>query len=125
MNSTARLAGVPVSAGLRERIPCGMKVICIARHVRELRCAQLSVSSRRSWLSMSYSPPPWYSPVDRASAPIDLLREIRRGFVAEAGHFRQQESEATSKLDRAVFGAKAFAAENTVRKIDATLRDWG
>lgn len=58
-------------------------------------------------------------------APIDLLRELREGFVAEAHHFREQEQRSFSKLDQRVMGAKAFAAENAVRKIDATLRDWG
>jgi hypothetical protein len=61
---------------------------------------------------------------DRAVAPIDLLREIRKAYEHEAQEFRRQEQKAYSKLEQQVAGAKAFAAENAVRKIDATLRDW-
>ncbi len=64
----------------------------------------------------------------KAIAPIDLLRELRTGFEVEAGAFRkQQEAAVASGLGiRALSaGAKAFAAEHAVKKIDATLRDWG
>lgn len=61
---------------------------------------------------------------DKATAPIDLLREIRQGFVVEAGHFREQQEQAARRSVKQAMGAKAFAAEHVVRKIDATLRDW-
>lgn len=60
----------------------------------------------------------------KATAPIDLLREIREGFRHEAAEYRRIEQGAFSKMEQQVAGAKAFAAENAVRKIDATLRDW-
>lgn len=57
-------------------------------------------------------------------SPIDLLREIRKAYEHEAKEFRRQEQAAFSKIEQQVAGAKAFASENAVRKIDATLRDW-
>lgn len=59
----------------------------------------------------------------KALAPIDLLREFRAGFEAEARHFRGLEKQRSAGGARAA-GAKAFAAEQAVKKIDATLRDW-
>lgn len=60
----------------------------------------------------------------KATAPIDLLRELRRGFETEAKHFRELEAQRAAGGARAA-GAKAYAAEQAVKKIDATLRDWG
>jgi len=60
---------------------------------------------------------------NRATAPIDLLREFRQGFEAEAVHFRGLETQRTGGGKRAA-GAKAYAAEQAVKRIDATLRDW-
>jgi hypothetical protein len=60
---------------------------------------------------------------DKATAPLDLLREIRTGFEAEARHYRELERQAPIREQQAN-GAKAYAAEQAVRKIDATLRDW-
>lgn len=62
--------------------------------------------------------------MQKALAPIDLLREIRRGFASEAAHRRTKESISLSKVEARAEGAKAYAAEQMVRKIDATLRDW-
>lgn len=59
----------------------------------------------------------------KVTAPIDLLREFRAGFEAEAEHFRALEKQRSAGGARAA-GAKAFAAEQAVKKIDATLRDW-
>ena len=61
----------------------------------------------------------------KATAPIDLLRELRAGFEAEARHFRERQARTFDGAEKHTVGAKAFAAENAVRKIDATLRDWG
>jgi hypothetical protein len=61
---------------------------------------------------------------DRATAPIDLLREIRRAYEAEAAEYRRQEQLALSRFEMQALGAKAYASEQAVRKIDATLRDW-
>lgn len=62
---------------------------------------------------------------DKATAPIDLLHELRAGFEAEARHYRaRQETPGNSLVDNRIFGAHAFAAEQAVKKIDATLRDW-
>lgn len=60
----------------------------------------------------------------KAIAPIDLLRELRKGFDAEAKHFRSMESVSFSNLEMRAHSSKAYAAEQAVRKIDATLRDW-
>lgn len=63
----------------------------------------------------------------KAAAPIDLLRELRAGFEAEAIAFRGvQEADVSAgmRIKAQVAGAKAFAAEQAVKKIDATLRDW-
>lgn len=61
----------------------------------------------------------------KAVAPIDLLREIRRVFEHDAAEYRKQEQLSLSRMEQAALGAKAYACENAVRKIDATLRDWG
>lgn len=68
--------------------------------------------------------------MDKATAPLDLLRELRAGFEAEAGAFREQQRKLVAAgLGRSgkeqSCGAKAFAAESAVKRIDATLRDWG
>lgn len=55
--------------------------------------------------------------VMKATPPIDLLRELRAGFEAEARHYRETPNAAGA-------GPKAYAAEQAVKKIDATLRDW-
>lgn len=60
----------------------------------------------------------------KATAPIDLLRELRTGFEAEAKHFRGLEQTRMAGGGRRAAGVKAFAAEQAVKKIDATLRDW-
>jgi hypothetical protein len=59
----------------------------------------------------------------KATAPIDLLRELRRGFKMEAIHFRNEEKKPFANV-RAM-GTKAYGAEQAVKRIDATLRDWG
>ena len=61
----------------------------------------------------------------KATAPIDLLREIRRGYEIEADQHRSKEKLALSRFEKQAEGAKAYAAESMVRRIDATLRDWG
>ena len=60
----------------------------------------------------------------KATAPIDLLREFRAGFEAEAKHFREQASRTPDRNEELAMGSKAYAAEQAVKKIDATLRDW-
>lgn len=62
--------------------------------------------------------------MDKATAPIDLLREFRVGFEAEAKHYREMQTRGTTIGEQRAMGAKANAAEQAVRKIDATLRDW-
>jgi hypothetical protein len=62
--------------------------------------------------------------MDKATAPIDLLRELRRVFEYEAAEYRKKEQVSLSRLEQKSFGAKAYANEQAVRKIDATLRDW-
>lgn len=62
---------------------------------------------------------------DRATAPIDLLREFRKVFEHDAGVCRQKEKLALSKFEKRAIAARAYANEQAVRKIDATLRDWG
>lgn len=64
-----------------------------------------------------------YNP-KKAATPIDLLRELRAGFEAEAEEFRDREQRSTTMGNERVFGAKAYVAEQAVKKIDATLRDW-
>ena len=61
----------------------------------------------------------------KATPPIDLLREFRAGFEAEAREHRQRASITPDRGEEQACGAKAFAAEQAVKKIDATLRDWG
>lgn len=60
----------------------------------------------------------------RAIPPLDLLREIRRAYEAEAKEYRRQEQLALSRIEMRALGSKAYASEQAVRKIDATLRDW-
>lgn len=61
----------------------------------------------------------------KATPPIDLLRELRAGFEHEAGRYRDDAlNQCATEGERRVLGAKAFAAEQAVKKIDATLRDW-
>lgn len=62
--------------------------------------------------------------MSKATAPLDLLREIRQGFIAEAGEYRQRAGRTPDRGEEQACGAKAYAAETVVRKIDATLRDW-
>lgn len=61
---------------------------------------------------------------DKATAPLDLLRELRRAFVHEANEYRRKQENALAPLERQAAAAKAYANEQAVRKIDATLRDW-
>ena len=61
----------------------------------------------------------------KATAPIDLLRELRVGFETEARHYRDRAQRTPDRAEEQIAGAKAFAAESAVKKIDATLRDWG
>lgn len=61
----------------------------------------------------------------KATAPIDLLREFRAGFEAEARTCRERASITPDRGEEQAMGAKAYAAEQAVKKIDATLRDWG
>ena len=60
----------------------------------------------------------------KATAPIDLLREFRVGFDSEARHYRDRAAKTPDPVEEQLCGAKAFAAEQAVKKIDATLRDW-
>jgi hypothetical protein len=62
--------------------------------------------------------------MDKAEAPIPLLRELRRVFEYDAGEYRKREQASLSTLEQKALGARAYACENVVRKIDATLRDW-
>ncbi len=61
----------------------------------------------------------------KATAPIDLLREFRQGFEGEANYYRSRAAVAPDPGEEQSAGAKAFVAEQAVKKIDATLRDWG
>jgi hypothetical protein len=62
--------------------------------------------------------------MDKATAPLDLLRELRRGFEHDAKVCREKEKLALSEFEKRAIGARAYANENAVRRIDATLRDW-
>jgi hypothetical protein len=59
-----------------------------------------------------------------SKAPLILLRELRQVFEIDAKQLREREKEAAGGESRAL-GARAYAAENVVKEIDATLRDWG
>ena len=59
-----------------------------------------------------------------AVPPLDLLRELRKVFEHDAAVLRRRETLALSKLEERAAGAKAYANENAVRKIDATLREY-
>lgn len=61
----------------------------------------------------------------RSTAPIPLLRELRRVFEHDAGEYRKREQLSLSHMEQKALGARAYACEQAVRKIDATLRDWG
>lgn len=61
---------------------------------------------------------------DKATAPLDLLRELKNSFMHDALAYRDIERDAEVEGDRRAAGAKAYANETVVRKIDATLRDW-
>lgn len=60
----------------------------------------------------------------KATAPIDLLREFRAGFEAEARDYRDKQQRCPPGSNNVAYGSKAYAAEQAVKKIDATLRDW-
>jgi hypothetical protein len=62
--------------------------------------------------------------MDKATAPLDLLRELRQVFEHDAAEYRRQEQASLPRWEQVGLGAKAYACENAVRKIDATLRDW-
>jgi hypothetical protein len=60
----------------------------------------------------------------KATAPIDLLRELREVFVIDGANFRIVARDASTTGDQRAAGARAFACETAVKRIDATLRDW-
>jgi hypothetical protein len=60
----------------------------------------------------------------RAAAPIELIRTLRKVFVYDASEYRKKEQLAFSVLERQATAAKAYACEQVIREIDATLRDW-
>lgn len=60
----------------------------------------------------------------KSTAPIPLLRELRRAFEHDAGEYRKREQSSLSRLEQQSLGARAYACETAVRKIDETLRDW-
>jgi hypothetical protein len=62
--------------------------------------------------------------MNKAMPPLDLLREIRKAFEHDATELREKEKQ-SSGLEARALGLRAFAAEAAVKKIDATLRDWG
>jgi hypothetical protein len=62
--------------------------------------------------------------MDKATAPLDLLRELRQVFEHDAAEYRKREQIAPGPLEQQACAAKAYANETVVRKIDATLRDW-
>jgi hypothetical protein len=59
-----------------------------------------------------------------AMEPIPLLRELRKAFEHDATEYRKREQASMSRLEQGSLGARAYACEAAVRKIDATLRDW-
>lgn len=59
-----------------------------------------------------------------STPPLDLLRELREVFVADAKAFRSKEAGAWTTLEKHAIAGKAAACEHAVKRIDATLRDW-
>ena len=60
----------------------------------------------------------------KATAPLDLLRQLREVFKTDAEAFRRKEASAWTRLEKQAMAGQAAACEYTVERIDATLRDW-
>lgn len=61
---------------------------------------------------------------EKAIAPIDLLKSLKRVFEHDAEALRREQGAAQSELLKRTLGSRAASAESVVRQIEATLRDW-
>lgn len=61
--------------------------------------------------------------MDRATAPLDLLREFRTHFVLRAAEYRNR-SIAAPIREQPAAAEQAKTYEKFVEQIDASLRDW-
>lgn len=61
----------------------------------------------------------------KGTPPIELLKQLREVFKADADSFRRKEATAWTRLEKQAMAGQAAACEYTVKRIDDTLRDWG
>lgn len=59
-----------------------------------------------------------------ATRPLDLLRELKSVFEYDAAEFRRKAQATFSKFEQRGHAARAYACEQTVRKIDETLKEY-